>query len=69
MGMSPESANKVLVNAGFYMRANGAVDKRSGSLGATKQQYPAGSKLKRGSVIQVEFYDVNGVSEGISGGR
>lgn len=68
VGMSPESANKVLVNAGFYMRANGAVDKRSGSVGATKQQYPAGTKLKRGSVVQVEFYDVNGVSEGISSG-
>lgn len=67
IGMAPESANKTLTNAGFYMKANGAVDKRSSSVGATKQEYPAGTKLKRGSVVTVEFYDVNGVSEGISG--
>ena len=67
IGMNPESANKTLTNAGLYMKANGAVDKRSGSVGATKQQYPEGTKLKRGTVVEVEFYDVNGVSEGISG--
>ncbi len=67
IGMNPESANKTLTNAGLYMKANGAVDKRSGSVGATKQQYPEGAKLKKGTVVEVEFYDVNGVSEGISG--
>lgn len=67
IGMTPESANKTLTNAGFYMKANGAVDKRSGSVGATKQQYPEGTMLKKGTVVEVEFYDVNSVSEGISG--
>ncbi|MBQ2840187.1 MAG: PASTA domain-containing protein [Oscillospiraceae bacterium] len=67
IGMTPESANKILTNAGLYMKANGAVDKRSSAVGATKQQYPEGTKLKRGTVVSVEFYDINGVSEGISG--
>lgn len=67
IGMTPESANKMLTNAGLYMKANGAVDKRSSAVGATKQQYPEGTKLKRGTVVTVEFYDVDSVSEGISG--
>ncbi|MBR5543629.1 MAG: PASTA domain-containing protein [Oscillospiraceae bacterium] len=69
IGLNPEAANKALTNAGLYMKANGAVDKRSTSVGATKQQYPEGTKLSRGTVVTVEFYDVNGVSEGISSGR
>ncbi len=67
LGLNPESANKALTNAGLYMKASGAVDKRSGSVGATKQQYPEGTMLSRGTVVEVEFYDVAGVSEGISG--
>ncbi len=67
IGMTPESANKLITNAGLYMKSNGAVDKRSAAVGATKQQYPEGTKLKRGTVVTVEFYDVNSVSEGISG--
>ena len=67
IGMTPESANKILTNAGLYMKADGAVGQRSSAVGATKQQYPEGTKLKRGTVVNIEFYDVNGVSEGISG--
>ncbi len=66
IGMTPESANKVLTNAGLYMKANGAVSERSSAVGATKQQYPEGTKLKKGTVVSVEFYDIAGVSEGIS---
>lgn len=67
IGMTPESANKILTNVGLYMKADGAVGQRSAAVGATKQQYPEGTKLKRGTVVNIEFYDVNGVSEGISG--
>ncbi len=67
VGLTPEVANRVITNAGLYMRANGAVDKRSGNIAATKQQYAEGASLKRGTVVEVEFYDINGVSEGISG--
>ncbi|MBQ5778281.1 MAG: PASTA domain-containing protein, partial [Oscillospiraceae bacterium] len=42
IGLNPEAANRALTNAGLYMKANGSVDKRSGSVGATKQQYPEG---------------------------
>ena len=66
IGMTPESANKILTNAGLYMKADGAVGQRSAAVGATKQQYPEGTKLRRGTVVNIEFYDVNGVSEGIS---
>ncbi len=66
IGMTPESANKVLTNAGLYMKANGAVSERSSAVGATKQQYPEGTKLPKGTVVSVEFYDIAGVSEGIS---
>lgn len=66
IGMTPESANKVLTNAGLYMKANGAVSERSSAVGATKQQYPEGTKLNKGTVVSVEFYDIAGVSEGIS---
>ncbi len=67
LGLTPESANKVITNAGLYMRAEGSVDSKSSAVGATKQQYPEGTKLSRGTVVTVEFYDVKGVSEGISG--
>ena len=67
IGMTPESANKIITNAGLYMKANGAVNQRSSAVGATKQEYPEGTMLKRGTVVSVEFYDVDGVSEGISG--
>jgi len=67
IGMSPESANKTLVNAGLYMKAVGAVSSRSSAVSATKQEYPEGTKLRKGTVVSVEFYDVAGVSEGISG--
>ena len=66
IGMTPESANKVLTTAGLYMKANGAVSERSSAVGATKQQYPEGTKLNKGTVVSVEFYDIAGVSEGIS---
>ena len=48
------------------MKANGAVSERSSAVGATKQQYPEGTKLNKGTVVSVEFYDIAGVSEGIS---
>ncbi len=67
IGLTPEAANKAITNAGLYMKANGAVGERSSAIGATKQQYPEGTKLKRGTVVTVEFYDINGVSEGVSG--
>lgn len=67
IGMTPESANKVITNAGLYMKASGAVDSRSSAIGATKQQYSEGTMLNRGTVVSVEFYDIDGVSEGISG--
>ena len=67
LGLNPEAASRAITNAGLYMKANGSVDKRSGSVGATKQQYPEGTLLSRGTVVEVEFYDINGVSEGISG--
>ena len=66
IGMTPESANKVLTNAGLYMKANGAVSERSSAVGATKQQYAEGTKIPKGTVVSVEFYDIAGVSEGIS---
>ncbi len=67
LGLTPEAANKTLTNLGLYMKASGAIDKRSSAIGATKQQYPEGTKLKRGTVVTVEFYDVDSVSEGVSG--
>lgn len=67
MGLTPEMANKVITNAGLYMKAEGAVDSRSSAVGATKQEYAEGTMLSRGTVVTVEFYDVKGVSEGVSG--
>jgi stage V sporulation protein D (sporulation-specific penicillin-binding protein) len=67
LGLSPEEANRVLTNAGLYMKAQGAVAQRSPNIKASKQQYSEGTELVRGTVVEILFYDHVGVSEGASG--
>ncbi|MBE6911526.1 MAG: PASTA domain-containing protein [Ruminococcaceae bacterium] len=67
IGTTPEAANKLITNAGLYMRAQGAVSVGTSTVTATKQEYPEGTMLSPGTVVTVDFYDIKGVSEGVSG--
>ncbi len=67
VGMTPEQANRELMNVGLYLDATGAVAKSSGNVTASRQSVNAGNQVKIGTVITVEFYATDGVREGITG--
>ncbi|MDD4716161.1 MAG: PASTA domain-containing protein, partial [Oscillospiraceae bacterium] len=56
-GMTAEKANKTLTNAGLYMKAMGASGYYSSATVATKQSVASGSKVERGTVVEVQFTD------------
>ena len=57
--MSPEKANKTLTDAGLYMMPTGAIKSRASTITAISQSVPAGTKVKRGTVIEVGFLDTD----------
>lgn len=58
-GMSAERANAAITNAGLYMKATGATSTHGSSIVAVKQNVAEGAAVQRGSVIEVEFRDLN----------
>jgi len=57
--MSPENANRALINAGLYLRPTGAIKSNAASITAASQSIAAGTQVKRGTVVDVEFRDAN----------
>ncbi len=57
VGMSPEEANRTIVNAGLYMSPSGALTEEVATVKATSQSLEYGTEVARGSVIDVEFKD------------
>jgi beta-lactam-binding protein with PASTA domain len=57
--MSPEKANKILTDAGLYMLPTGAIKSKVSTITAIHQSVPAGTQVKRGTVVEVEFLDTN----------
>jgi stage V sporulation protein D (sporulation-specific penicillin-binding protein) len=58
-GMSAEKANTVLTNSGLYMKAIGVSGNNSSATIATKQSIPQGTKVDRGTVVEVQFGDTS----------
>ncbi len=58
-GMSAERANTVLTNEGLYMKAIGVSGSSSSATVATKQSIPEGTKVDRGTVVEVQFGDTS----------
>jgi len=57
--MSPENANRAMINAGLYLRPTGAIKSSSASITAASQSIAPGTQVKRGTVVDVEFRDTN----------
>ena len=57
LGLSPEEANGRLTEAGFYMKIIGATG--TGTIAATGQTPAAGTEAPPGTVIEVEFSDLD----------
>ena len=47
--MSPENANKVLTNAGLYLRPTGAITSAASTVTASSQSIAAGTEVQRGT--------------------
>jgi len=60
IGKTPEQVYNAITGAGLYLRATGSdTSTRSSSVQATKQSVEAGSMVKFGTVINVEFLDMS----------
>ncbi len=59
VGKSPEQANKLIINAGLYMRVSGTTDTHSTSVTAAMQDIAAGEPVPLGTIISVEFRDTS----------
>lgn len=57
IGMTAEKANATLTNYGLYLKAMGASGYYSSATVATRQSVAAGSKVERGTVVEVQFSD------------
>jgi stage V sporulation protein D (sporulation-specific penicillin-binding protein) len=57
--MSPENANRAITNAGLYIRPTGAIESNVSGITAASQSVEPGIKVKRGTVIDVEFRDTD----------
>ncbi|MCL2084242.1 MAG: penicillin-binding transpeptidase domain-containing protein [Oscillospiraceae bacterium] len=58
-GKTPETANKLLVDAGLYMKISGVADNRSTTVKAGRQDIMPGEEVPIGTIINVEFIDVS----------
>ena len=56
-GKDAESANRLLTEAGLYMKIIGATGSE-GTILATRQLPEAGENVKQGTVVEVEFSDL-----------
>ncbi len=56
-GMSPTNANRTLVNLGLYMKSVGATGTKSTSIICSAQTPEAGTAVKPGAVVEVQFID------------
>ena len=59
IGKTPEQANKLIVDAGLYMRVSGATSTYSSTIEATSQDFKAGAEVGLGTVVSVEFRDMS----------
>lgn len=57
IGKSAEEANRILTNAGLYMRATGATSVTGNSVTARIQSVAADTEAPQGTVVEVEFRD------------
>lgn len=62
-GLTVAEANREIINAGLIMKPQGAVNRTSTTATATGQAYAAGTELARGTVVTVDFYATDEVSE------
>ena len=58
-GMSVENARRTLSNLNLYIRATGAVNSSGGNVVAIKQDVEAEQKVAVGTVITVDFSDLD----------
>jgi stage V sporulation protein D (sporulation-specific penicillin-binding protein) len=57
VGKSVSEVNQALTNAGLIMKVSGTTTTSSGSVRAISQDTPAGSEVKAGTVVTVQFGD------------
>ncbi|MDR3206909.1 MAG: PASTA domain-containing protein [Oscillospiraceae bacterium] len=58
-GKTAEQANELLTNAGLYMHARGATAAGGSGVVAYRQDIPTGTEVPVGTVVEVEFRDLN----------
>lgn len=59
VGLSPETANARLTNAGLYLRPTGSLSSSASTIAAASQSVEAGSEVPRGTIVEVSFLDSN----------
>jgi stage V sporulation protein D (sporulation-specific penicillin-binding protein) len=59
IGKTPEQANRLIVDAGLYMRVSGATSTYSSTIEATSQDVKSGAEVALGTVVSVEFRDMS----------
>ncbi|MCL1819899.1 MAG: penicillin-binding transpeptidase domain-containing protein [Oscillospiraceae bacterium] len=59
IGKSPEQANKLITDAGLYLRVSGATGVYSSTIVAAVQDPPAGTDVNLGWVVNIEFRDTS----------
>ncbi|GHU88696.1 stage V sporulation protein D [Clostridia bacterium] len=62
IGKSPEQANKLITDAGLYIRVAGTLDRYSTTIYASMQSAAGGDMVPPGTIITVEFRDT-GISD------
>ncbi|MBR5479023.1 MAG: PASTA domain-containing protein [Clostridia bacterium] len=62
-GLTVAEANREITNAGLIMKPLGAVNSSTTATTATGQQYAPDTELARGTVVTVDFYATDEVSE------
>ena len=58
-GMTVENARRTLSNLGLYIRATGAVNSSGGNVVAIKQDVEESQKVAVGTVVTVDFSDLD----------
>lgn len=59
IGKSPEQVNRMITDAGLYLRVSGATNNYSSAIVAAMQDVPAGTMVDIGHVVSVEFRDTS----------
>ena len=55
VGLAPEKANEILIEAGFNIKISGIVDRHSGNIIVCYQSLPEGERARKGSVIEIKI--------------